>query len=696
MRKEAKEKIKKLVERYKKLSEKEIKKDYNEERTKNVFIQPLFEALGWDFQDDVWPEKEAVQGRADYAFMLGGLTKFFVEAKPLRVDLDIETHAKQAINYSWNKGVTWAVLTDFEGIKIFNAQAQSKLLIDKLIFEIPYSEYISDFDRLWLLSKESFEKNALDQYAIKHGKKIKKLTVNEKLYSDLKKAREILTESFKTWNENVDKETLDEGVQRILDRLVFIRVLEDRGLEDATLKPMIREWEAGGKKEQLFQLMIKKFRELDDIYNSSLFREHACERWEEYDDKIITAINMLYGSNVYEYDFSKIPADILGGVYESYLGYIAQNPIEIDKAGKSGKLLKTEGKKEIKTKSRKKRKEQGIYYTPKFIVDYIVQNTLGKKLEEVKNMHELKKIKVLDPACGSGSFLTKALQTINDKYIDFNNPGKQETKSEILMSNIYGVDLDPQAIELAKLNLLIEALDKKAKLPDLTGNVRVGNSLISRSEKELKKYFGKDWRDKKAFNWEEEFSFCHSLEKGNPGFDVVIGNPPWGANIDEELKYLGDKYPDSTQAHKDIYKIFIDKSISLLKLSGLLGFIVPNTFLYQPRYKDIRKVINQYENFVINLGERIFSNVQLPACILILKNKKGKNKFVADLTQDDRASLSTKIFLIDSKKEQQINDFKKSIIKDTELKFDDVFLLKDAGVQYASTGAGKAGKGKSD
>ncbi|MCK5460273.1 N-6 DNA methylase, partial [Candidatus Parcubacteria bacterium] len=501
---QTKEKIKKLVERYEKLSGAEIRK-YNEQQTKDHFIRPLFEILGWDFTKDVWSETDVHGKRVDYAFIAGGITKFFVEAKSLKVDLDIETHARQAINYAWNKGVTWAILTDFEGIKIFNAMTQSKSLLDKLVFEISYTDYVSDFDRLSLLSKKSFEKNDLDRYAIKYGKKLKKLTVNEKLYSDLKKAREILTESFGMWNKNVDKETLDEGVQKILDRMVFIRVLEDRGLEEPTLIPMIREWKAKGQQEQLFQLMAKKFRELDDIYNSSLFKEHACEKWEEYDDKIITAILMLYGSNIYEYDFSKIPADILGGVYESYLGYIAQNPIKIDKIGKSGKLLDFDGKKEIKIKSRKKRKEQGIYYTPKFIVDYIIENTLGEKLKEIESVNELKQIKVLDPACGSGSFLTKALKTINEKYISFNSPGNQNTKSEILLSNIYGVDLDPQAIELAKLNLLIEALDKKAKLPDLTGNVRVGNSLISGSENELKKYFGKNWRDKRPFNWEEEF-----------------------------------------------------------------------------------------------------------------------------------------------------------------------------------------------
>ncbi len=625
----AKEKIKKLVQRYEKLSEKEIKKDYNEERTKTVFIQPLFEILGWDFQDDVWPEKEAVQGRADYAFMLGGLTKFFVEAKPLRVDLDIEIHARQAINYSWNKGVAWAALTDFEGIKIFNAQAQSKLLIDKLVFEIPYSEYISDFDRLWLLSKESFEKNGLDQYAVKHGKKIKKLTVNEKLFSDLKEVRKELTKGFCEWNEKINKEVLEEGVQRIIERLMFIRVLEDKKLENPVLIPVLRKWEKN-KNIQLFTRLITKFRELDDIYNSDLFDEHACEDWEEYSVKWDKIFSLLYGSQVHEYDFKEIPADILGGVYESYLGHIAQNPIKASKQGKE------RDKKEIKTKSRQKRKEQGIYYTPKFIVDYIVENTLGKKLEEVKSMRELKQIKVLDPACGSGSFLNKALQAVNDKYKDFGNPGKQETKSEILMSNIYGVDLDPQAVELAKLNLLVSALDKKAKLPDLTGNVRVGNSLISGNEKELKKYFGKDWREKRPFNWEEEFPFCHSTEKGDSGFDVVIGNPPYitlslGKQqkffSENDIQYFNNNYKDVMEYKGNTYALFIAKSISLLKKDGLFSFIIPNTILLSSTFKNLRKFIlnNCSIEYLVNIKAKVFGGAETGGnLVFVLKKKKAE------------------------------------------------------------------------
>lgn len=616
---QAKEKIQKLVERYEKLSDADVKTQ-KEEKTKQLFIRPLLEALGWDFEngEEVSPEETITGKRADYEFRVNGITKFYLEAKPLRADLDKEEYAKQAIRYSWNKGVIWAVLTDFENIKIFNARAESKLLQDKLVFEISCKEYLSDFDRLWLLSKESFTSDELDKYAEKYGKKVKKLTVNEKLYSDLKKAREILTRSFRIWNQKVDQETLEEGVQRILDRLVFIRVLEDRGLEQQILIPIVREWEANQKDKQLFPLLIDKFRELDDIYNSNIFTKHACEDWEEYDDSIKKVIFMLYGSGMFEYDFKHISHDILGGVYESYLSYIAQKPIEADETKESGKLQAAEDKKETKLKARKKRKEQGIYYTPTFIVDYIVENTLGKKLAEIKSIADLKKITVLDPACGSGSFLTKALEVINNKYKNFGNPANQYTKSEVLLSNIYGVDLDYQAIELARLNLLIEALDQKAKLPSLTSNIRVGNSLISGEEKELEKYFGNNQRDKRPFNWEEEFP--EVFKQG--GFDVIIGNPPYGAELPEEDKNYFKKFDVGST---DTAILFIKKSLALLKNDGYLGFIVPKAFCFASNYEKIRNFVWDSVETIIDCS-KVWQQVKLEQVIVILrKDQKLKN-----------------------------------------------------------------------
>lgn len=638
---QVKKNIAKLVDKYERIKAEGKIGKYNEAQTRNEFIEPLFELLGWDMRNvyernEVVVEETISKGRVDLAFRLNGIPKFFLEAKSLKSDLDIESYSRQAVNYSWNKGVSWAVLTDFESLKLYNAQAKSKSLQDKLVFEIPYNEYISDFDRLRLLSKESFLSNGLDKYAEKYGKKIRKQTVTEKLYEDLRKAREILTKSFGTWNKNLSQEDLDEGVQRILDRLIFIRVLEDKELEEPTLKPLINAWKKDGS-IQLFENLTKKFRELDHIYNSNLFSDHFCEKWKEYGKGMEDVVAMLYGTDMSEYDFKHIPADILGGVYESYLGYISQNPIEIETDKKSGKLLKFEDKKELKLKSRKKRKEQGIYYTPKYIVDYIVKETLGKKLEEVKSIHELKQLKILDPACGSGSFLTKALETINDKYKDFSDPGNQATKTQILTENIHGVDLDPQAVELAKLNLLIDALDKKDKLPDLTENVRVGNSLISGKEEELKKYFGKKWRDKKPFNWDEEFS--NEMKQG--GFDVIIGNPPYvsfyskqaqtSSNTEKELNYYKKAYDFIEDPEKlgrfNTVMFFLEKSLSLLREGGRCGFVIDMNIFGNP-YRDIRKFLlknSKINSIVVNLtGFKEVGSGQV--IIIFTKSNKDNNK----------------------------------------------------------------------
>lgn len=655
-KKEVKLQIAKLVERYDRILKAGKTKSYNEAQTRNEFIEPFFESLGWDMRNqttdnEVTTEESVSGGRIDLAFRLNNIPLMFLEAKPLKADLNVESYSRQAINYAWNKGVNYAVLSDFENIKVYNAQAESKSLLDKLIFEISYTEYISDFERLWLLSKESFSRGALDEYAQKYGKMKKSLTVNEKLFGDLKEAREILTKAFR-WNEKLTNEELEEGVQRILDRLVFIRVLEDRKLEPPILKEVLRIWERD-KSKQFFPLLAHKFRELDDLYNSSLFKEHACEHWEEYDqDTFKKVIRLLYGrEDIYAYDFKQIPSDILGGVYESYLSYIAQSK-KIDK-------------KEVKVKSRQKRKEQGIFYTPRYIVDFIVKNTLEEKLKECQSITELKKVKVLDPACGSASFLVKALEAINNKYKEFGRRGNQLTKSEILLSNIYGVDLDPQAIELAKLNLLIEALDEKAKLPDITPHLCVGNSLVSGTQEELEKYFGSDYREQRPFNFEDEFK--DAFERG--GFDVIIGNPPYVFTREVKFqdsfkKYVQENYfkglesiskSHARQSGKvNLYAIFLIKSINLLKNNGLFGFIMPNNLLRTTTYDIIRKFIldNCKILKIVDLGAGVFERVTASTIILVLEKESDKNK-----RNSNKTTIYSDINNLSNKKEIEQKDF---------------------------------------
>lgn len=638
MEKEAKEKIKTLVEKYEQVRQTGKLRSYTEEETKKDFILPLFKVLGWDVdnKNEVSAEESIISsGRVDYGFYLNDRVKFYVETKKLSVDLHKEEFANQAIRYSWNRGATWAILTDFESLKVFNAQDIEKSLADKKFFEIPYTEYLKRFDQLWLLSKEAFKDDLLDKEAEKYGKKLQKVSVTSLLYKDLQKCRDILTKYLGQWNPKVDKDLLDEGVQKLLDRLIFIRVAEDRGIEPLTLKPLVREARANAAKKHLYQSMIEKFREFDDIYNSNLFLPHSFEQWQEYSGATERVIDILYGKKgYYEYDFKAMPADVLGSVYENYLGY----------------RLSQSKKKVTVAKDAKKRKEHGIYYTPSFIVDYIVKSALGPVLDKCKTVHDLKKIKVLDPACGSGSFLVKALEMINDKYKKFGAKGNTFTKLQILTENIYGVDLDEQAVEIARLNLLINALDERLKLPLLTDNIKNGNSLISGTDEELKKYFGKKFKEKKPFNWKEKFPKV--FQQG--GFDVVIGNPPYIRvdSLDKTDKDYWKKVFKSTKGKYDLYYLFIERGVDLLKNNGSLGFIVPNKFCVAESGKELR-------NFIFNssLIAKFFSVSKIdifkeaanyPILLFIKKGKPG-DKIELGFAKNEEEILSNKFvsYLVD-------------------------------------------------
>jgi len=605
--------IQNLIDKYEAAKQSGKLKSYSEEETKRGFIEPLFEILGWNIgnKNEVTLEEQISGDRVDYGFYLNRRIKFYLEAKKFSADIHREDFANQAVRYSWNKGATWAILTNFESILVFNAQDIDKSLADKLFFEIPYDQFLERFDQLQLLSKESFANDLLDKEGEKYGKKLQKVSVTTLLYKDLQKCRDILTDKLASCNPGLNQDLLDEGVQKLLDRLLFLRVAEDRGIESPTLIPMLRKWEADGRKIPLYQSMIEKFRELDAIYDSNLFSPHPFEKWEEYGGATEDVIQILYGKKgYYEYDFKVMPADVLGAVYESYLGH------RLEKSKKGITVAQ----------DAKKRKEQGIYYTPHFIVDYIVKNALGPVLDRCKTINDLKKIKVLDPACGSGSFLIKALELINDKYQEFGGGDNVYNKIQILLENIYGVDLDPQAVEICRLNLLINALDKRQKLP-LLENIKNGNSLISGTDKELEKYFGKNWRDKKPFNWQEEFPDV--FKQG--GFDVIIGNPPYVVldSDDDSLPFLRDKYISSEGGKTNLYKAFIERSIKLLGENGHLGFICPSNYLSSADSKSLRKFILNETNIIeiVEYSEEdsVFEGVTQALTTIILKKSKEQN-----------------------------------------------------------------------
>ena len=193
---EAKQKIAELVEKYQKLTAKEIK-SINEEATKQGFIQPMFRALGWDFENtnEVSPEEHASNGRVDYAFKLNNVSQFYIEAKSLKADLNREDYIKQSVSYSYARGVIWAVLTDFESLRVFNA------LQNKPFISLSCLEYLNHFDDVCLLSKQAFTDNELNKKAQAYGAMPPFIPIEKRLFKQLSLWRENLFNEIYRYNE---------------------------------------------------------------------------------------------------------------------------------------------------------------------------------------------------------------------------------------------------------------------------------------------------------------------------------------------------------------------------------------------------------------------------------------------------------------------------------------------------------------
>jgi len=596
---EAKLQVEKLVEKYQRILEAGKIKSYNEAQSRNEFIEPLFGYLGWDMRNlatdnEVTTEENVSGGRVDLAFRLNNIPAMFLEAKAMKVDLDESGGAEQVINYSWNKGVTWAVLTDFESIKIFNAEIPPKKLSENLFIEIKCQDFVSRFDQLWLLSKESFEQKLLDKQGEKWGKIVQRKQVGEKLFEDLMTWRTRLTREFKKKNDLANEE-LDEGVQRILDRLIFIRTAEDRTIEPKKLLGILHTWESSARSKNLYKQLVEVFRDFDDGYDSKLFEPHYSEEWEA-DDKLFSEIidGLYHTEEGYRYDFSAISADVLGGMYEQYLSYVQGRKSE--------------------EKEKSKRKSQGIYYTPKYIVEFIVRETLGELLKQTK-AKDISKIKILDPACGSGSFLTAAYDKILETISKKNPQISLFTKTNILKENIYGIDLDAQAVEIAQLNLLLKVLSQRYKLPMLQHNLSVGNSLIPIGDPKYK-----------PFDFQKNFQ--EVFEQG--GFDIIIGNPPYIKEYTNRAAFDGLHDSPYYQGKMDIWTLFACKALDLLKDGGYFSFIAPNNWLTNAGASIFRnKILSEGEIIkLIDFGDfKVFKDAGIQTMIFIFQRRNPRKSY---------------------------------------------------------------------
>jgi len=561
-----------------------------ESNTETKLVEKLFEILGWtsdDFEKTAHSRRDMKAGFPDYAFKIDQRIVFFVEVKKVGIPLEKEAD-KQVISYALSKGgIPFAISTNFETLKIFCVEQKDAINNIFRVFKKP-EEYIENLQDLLYLHKENVEQNILLKKAMDEGRLKKRVTIDESLLEDLMTIRNLIANDIqKRYKGDYELNEREEIIQRIIDRLIFIRKCEDVGinLENLTLKEI-----RNNVQNKVYPKLKELFRLYNDIYNGGLFAidaDNDCDKIEIEGEIVQNLIDLLYWSKdgQYSYNFKVITADILGKVYEQYLGKILAQT-------KSGKSKLADGQAH--------RKEEGIYYTPTYAVDYIVANTLGIKLKDEKI--EIGKIKVLDPACGSGSFLIKAFdylfeyqETTDEKVKQhlIDDKGMYSVKTAILKENLYGVDLDLKAVEITKLNLFLKASENKRKLPDDAElHIRHGNSLID----------DESVAGLNAFKWQGDY------QKGT--FDVVIGNPPYinMQTMPELQKYCEINYPEIYTGQNDILYYFVLRGLEVLKNQGRLGFIVSRYFLESSYATKFRKFI--LDNSAI---ERIidFNNFQV-------------------------------------------------------------------------------------
>jgi len=656
--------IKRLAKRFRDNRDVYCSSAYNEAQARHEFIDPFFKALGWDVNNEkgyAEAYKEVIHEDAikvggatkapDYCFRIGGVRKFFVEAKRPGVNIkDDENAAYQLRRYAWSAKLALSILTDFEEFAVYDRRTKPAKMDKASTGRVLYLT-VDQYDERWdeiagIFSPESIRTGSFDKYA-----KVAKprAEVDTAFLKEIEDWRDVLARNIALRNTELSNREVNFAVQRTIDRIIFLRICEDRGIE---VYGQLMALQSGMRS---YQRLCQIFRRADERYNSGLFHFRKDKDRTEppdgltltltIDDKALKGIlkELYYPESPYE--FSVLPADILGQVYEQFLGKV----IRLTPAHRAV----VEDKPEVK-------KAGGVYYTPTYIVDYIVEHTVGKLLEG-KTPQQINTLRVLDPACGSGSFLLGAYQTLLDWHLKwhsehdpekhargrnpkiFHGPGGDwrlttSEKKRILLNNIYGVDIDPQAVEVTKLSLLLKVLEgenaetigqslrlfHQRALPDLADNIKCGNSLIGPDFYEGKQLSLIDEEERyriNAFDWNTEFPEI----MGAGGFDTVIGNPPYvrQESISEFKTYFQTTYKvyDSIA---DLFAYFIERSLHLTKDHGLFSYIVSNKFVRSGYGTKIRRlipaqaVIQQFLDF----GDLpVFQGATVYPCIFVLEKE---------------------------------------------------------------------------
>jgi hypothetical protein len=629
--------IKELVKKYKTDRDYYLTSKYNETLLRSDFLDPLFELLGWDIKNHLGKptnEREVIleeplkanasenSKKPDYTFRLFSERKFFLEAKKPCVSIESNNDsAKQVRRYGFTAKLKISVLSNFEYLIIYDTSVKVEKedsFQKALVKKYHYSEYESKFEEIKkLLGKDVVYSGAFEIEWQDIETKLNQYSIDNLFLHQINDWRTSLGTEIYKYDSKIGEQQLNDIVQSYLNRILFLRVCEDRNLEDyQTLLKFANEND--------FKSLIKKFEQADKRYNSGLFDQLLKDQIVENVSSVFwTIIKQLYYPES-PYSFSVFSSDILGSIYEIFL---------------SEKLIIQNGS--ITLVKKPEHVDRDIITTPTFIINAILRSTVLLKCNG-KTDKEILKLKFADISCGSGAFLLELFQLLNDVLVDYYIHADKtkliqtnidtyklpfKIKRELLLNCVYGIDKDYNAVEAAKFGLLLKLLEdeninstnnSKPVLPDLVNNIFFGNSLLNPKQIKEKK----------------DLKFINPFDFSNLKFDVIIGNPPYMKSEDMknitplELPLYKSNFI-SAYKQFDKYFLFIEQGMNLLTKDGFLGYIVPSKFTKVGAGKKLRKELASggYINSIVSFGaNQVFADKTTYTCLLIL-NKQPQKTF---------------------------------------------------------------------
>lgn len=626
-----------LVEKYESNRDFYRTSNFNETQVRNEFLDPLFEALGWDIRNmsgkrtnerEVLLE-ESLKANAttrskkpDYTFRLFGERKFFLEAKKPCVDISVDDNpAKQVRRYGYTANLKISVLSNFEDLYIYDTSYKVEdgdALTKARIKAYHYTDYESAVEELLkLVGKESVYTGRFEEVWNDIELNVMHKSVDSLFLEQINQWRLMLGQQILSYDSDLEIDYIGDVVQSYINKILFLRVCEDRNIE--TYQRLLAIADHNSYKE-----LVAKFKEADNKYNSGLFEELISEDViGNISSSFWTIIRQLYFPES-PYSFAVLSSDILGRIYEIFL---------------AEKLAVVDGK--LKIVKKPENAERDIVTTPNFVVREILRQT-AVEIIQGKTANEINNLKCADIACGSGAFLLELYQLLYDSLVDYyleNDCSKlvqtsidtyklpYEMKRNLLVNCIYGVDKDFNAVEACKFGLLLKLLEDEDVnslslfhpiLPDISNNIFYGNSLLSTTDVPA-----------------DDALEINPFDFGDRAFDLIVGNPPYMKTEDIKAftpkeKSLYEKENGYTSAYKqyDKYFLFIERALSLLKPDGYLGYIVPSKFMKVGAAKKLRNLIanNAYLKTMISFGaHQVFADKSTYTCIMVLEKNKHEN-----------------------------------------------------------------------